>query len=91
MPVWDPSGGRIYYRTPDGLAAATVAVENGTLRVTSREPLFNAAIFGQPATSAATYDIHPEGFVVALDESRTAGRIVVWKDWIGELEGVLGR
>jgi hypothetical protein len=91
MPVWDPSGRRIYYRTPEGLAAANVTVENGALRVTAREPLFSAAIYGQPGMHAATYDVHPEGFVLALDESRTAGRIVVWKDWIQELEALLGR
>ncbi len=89
MPVWDPSGTRLYYRTEDGLSAATLSFQGGTPRVTEREPLFSAPMFGAPGDNVATYDVLPGGFVVALDETRTSGRLVVWKDWIQELDASL--
>ncbi|UCC24386.1 MAG: serine/threonine-protein kinase [Gemmatimonadales bacterium] len=89
MPVWDPSGERLYVRTFDGLAAVDLVERGGRLEVTAQTALFTAEIAGRVSSLAATYDVHPEGFVVGLDETDQSGRIVVWKDWIHELDPLL--
>ncbi len=39
----------------------------------------------------ATYDVHSEGFVMAIDESGVEGQIVVWQNWLHEIEPLLER
>jgi len=90
MPVWDPSGDRLYVRTFDGLAAVDLAERGGRLEVASQTTLFTAEIAGRVNGLAATYEVHPEGFIVGLDETGQSGRIVVWKDWLHELDPLLG-
>jgi hypothetical protein len=88
-PVWDPSGDRLFYRNEQGLNSAEVEMTEGLLRVTSRSHLFDLDFFGNVATRQAAYDVHPEGFVLAIDETGTNGQIVVWVNWLNELRALL--
>jgi serine/threonine-protein kinase len=92
QPVWDPAGDRIYFMGAEGLYAADLAGgETGELRVTRRQRLFDPPVFGSPTSWTATYDVHPEGFVMALDERGTAGRMIVWTDWMHEVRELLAQ
>jgi hypothetical protein len=33
--------------------------------------------------------VHPEGFVLAIDETGTNGQMVVWTNWLDELRALL--
>jgi serine/threonine-protein kinase len=88
-PVWDPSGNRLYYRDSRGLMAATLVTENDRLSVRGRERLFDLEFQRSSDYGIATYDVHPEGFVLAIDETDTDGRIVVWADWMHEIGELL--
>jgi len=91
QPVWDPSGETLYYLTPTGMVAADLSFDDsGVATVVDRRPLFDLRMYGTASEQVQTYDVHPDGFVVGLEEGAQAGRIVVWKDWIHELEPLLG-
>ena len=91
MPVWDPAGDRLYYRTDRGLMAADLAESGSALRVAGRELLFDRSFSGSVGMWVATYDVHSEGFVMAIDEFGVEGQIVVWTDWLHELDPLLER
>jgi Tol biopolymer transport system component len=93
QPVWDPSGDRLYYVSPSGLTAVDLAFESGDglASVVAREVLFDVPMFGDAGSEVATYDVHPDGFVLALEEGDDTGRIEVWKNWIQELGPLLNR
>jgi serine/threonine-protein kinase len=93
QPVWNPSGNGLYYISPDGLTAVDLVFESedGLASVVGRQILFDLPMFGDASSEVATYDVHPDGFVLALEEGDDTGRIEVWKNWIGELRPVLER
>ncbi|MDT8342262.1 MAG: protein kinase [Longimicrobiales bacterium] len=92
QPVWDPDGVRLYFRTATGLSVARLRYDAGGAfaEVVAREPLFEARMFGDVASMTATYDVLPEGFVLAVEEGEDTGRILVWKDWLHEVRPLLG-
>ena len=90
MPVWDPSSDRLYLRTFDGIAAVDFVERDGMLEVASQVTLFTGEIDGRVGDWVASYDVHPDGFILSLYTDERAGRIYVWKDWIHELDAQLG-
>jgi serine/threonine-protein kinase len=92
QPVWDPAGDRLYYLAPTGLTAVDLdfASDDDVALVRDRTVLFDLPMFGDASSEVATYDIHPDGFVVALEEGERAGQLIIWKDWLHELEPLLG-
>ena len=52
-------------------------IEGDRLVVTDRERLFDLDFYRDLGGLTASYDVHPEGFVLAVDETDSDGKIVV--------------
>ncbi len=88
-PRWAPGGGELFYRTADGLVAATVETETA-FRVTGRTVLF-PDVYDSPNTAYAHYDIDPRsGHFLMLKGEGRSGEIVVVVNWFEELRRRMG-
>lgn len=81
-PQWAPSGEEIFYRDTNGWMVSAKIEAGDALRVTAREPLFDAsAYWSDPA--AQQYDVAPDGehFLMLERERGSRSLLVVW-NWI---------
>jgi hypothetical protein len=81
-PQWGPSGEEIFYRDANGWMVSAKVEAGGALRVTARDPLFDASRYwSDPA--AQQYDVAPDGerFLMLEREPGSSSLVVVW-NWI---------
>jgi hypothetical protein len=92
QPVWSGDTKRIFYRTVRAVWTADVGQSgDGNFTVTGRARLSEGDFLGYPEKRSASYDVHPDGnrFVLARSRGAESGRIVVWMNWIDEVETLL--
>ncbi|MDX1673212.1 MAG: protein kinase [Longimicrobiales bacterium] len=88
-PVWGPSGSTLYYRVldADSLVAAALSFDDGSVRVTSRRPLFSTRQYSLDQVDRA-HDIHPDGDRFLFIKHPPATRIAVVTHWFGEVKEI---
>jgi serine/threonine-protein kinase len=89
QPVWSADG-RLFYRTGTALMVAELSRSGDVASVGSRRKLFDGDFFGIGEWSA-TYDVLPDGrhFLMARRVGAAAGQLIVWVDWLGDIEAKL--
>jgi hypothetical protein len=94
-PVWQRSGGELYYRTLTGMMAVTVATAP-KFRASTPRVLWKGqysrglgSSCGMPGVASSNYDVTADGqrfLMVRDDDDITATRIVVVLNWVEELK-----
>ena len=82
--LWSPDGSELFYRDDRRFTSASM----DGLRVTSRDPAFDAVFFWGGASSRAHSDVHPDGkrfLVLQKNESQARPGINVVLNWFDEL------
>ncbi len=88
-PRWAPGGDELFYRTADGLTAATVETETA-FSVTGRTVLFED-VYQTVTTAYAHYDVDPRsGRFLMLKGEQVSGEIIVVANWFEELRRRMG-
>ncbi len=77
-PIWDPDGKRLYFRDAGHMMMATIA-RDPTLRVVSREPLFENRYAGD-------YDLAKDGRFLMIETEASSTSLVVIPNWKTELK-----
>jgi len=94
QPVWARDGRRLFYRAGRAMMAADLAFGEGAASVASRRTLFEGDYFAADASAfAPVYDVSPDGRYFLMGRALPGSRaeIVVWTNWLRELDGRLGR
>ncbi len=87
-PRWAPEGDELFYRTANGLTAATVETETA-FRVTGRTVLFEDDYMTE--NPYAHYDVDPRsGRFLMLKDERVSGEMIVVANWFEELRRRMG-
>jgi serine/threonine protein kinase/WD40 repeat protein len=71
-PVWDPAGGRLYFRTPGEIYAALIA-DDGT--VTGKPELIYDKPFGQSDFDLPDYTAAPDGRLLIVEPSERGPKV----------------
>ena len=91
MPVWSPDGRRLFYGVGGlgNLMAADLSF-TPTVRVESREKLFDSVRLGPPTQAA--YDVARDGkHFVLLQSTGADAQLIVVHDWKDEVRGSAAR
>jgi hypothetical protein len=94
QPVWAREGNRLLYRVDRAMMAAELAVRDGAVRVAGRRMLFEGDWFrADTGAVASVYDVSPDGQYFLMGRALPGSRaeIVVWTNWLKELDARLGR
>lgn len=86
QPVWTRDG-RLFYRVGAALIVAQLSLSGDIASVASRRKLFDGDFFGT-GDFATTYDVLPDGrhFLMARRAGAATGQLIVWADWLGDVE-----
>jgi len=91
QPVW-AADGRLFYREGKAMMVAQLSRTVETATVTSRRKMFDGDFYGAGGFVAA-YDVSPDGrhFLMARRIGSAGGQLIAWVDWLGALQGKLGK